>query len=300
MKKILMPTDFSPNAKKAMDCAVQIARQAKAEIILLHACELIDATFKDHQTVYKEHDQSIIDQANENLVLLKNSIADTEKLCIKIQLYKGSVTESILHASEKYSVDIIIMGTMGESGLKEKLIGGKAISIITNTHVPVMLVHLLSEWAFPKQILLATSCFNEKPELTNPIFQLGKLFNATIHVAIFTDLNESENQDYYKHERNICQYRKKLETCYKNISIITTLLPGGNFQDAMDSYILKNNINIVGVINQKQTFTEGIFGGSAAEKMYYNAKVPLIVIPKHKSSFFKTNNNANKYSNEWI
>ncbi|WP_147205682.1 universal stress protein [Segetibacter aerophilus] len=32
MKKILVPTDFSPNANKAIDLAVQIAKLAKAEI----------------------------------------------------------------------------------------------------------------------------------------------------------------------------------------------------------------------------------------------------------------------------
>ena len=300
MKKILVPSDFSLNAAKALNFAVHIAKQTKAEIILIHACNLIDSAFKDNQYFYKEHNQTIIGKAKKNLTLLKNIIEKTQNLSVNIKLYRGPVTESILYASEKYRADIIVMGTMGESGFKEKLFGCKATTVIANTNVPVMLVHLLSKWTFPKQILLAVNSFNEQPELMNPVFQLAKLFDATIHVAIFTDSGVSGNQDYYKQERNICQFIKKLKTCYKNNSIITTLLSGENFQDAVDSYIVKHNINIVGVINQKQTFTESIFIGNVAEKMYYNAKIPLLVIPKHKSSFYKTSNNANKYSTEWI
>ena len=217
MKKILVPSDFSLNAAKALDFAVHIAKQTKAEIILIHACDLIDSAFKDNQNFYKEHNQTIIGKAKENLAILKNTIEKTENISVNIKLYRGPVTESILYASEKHRADIIIMGTMGESGFKEKLFGCKATTVIANTNVPVMLVHLLSEWTFPKQILLAVNCFNEQPELMYPVFQLAKLFNATIHVAIFNDSDVSGNQDYYKQERNICQYRKKWKPAIKII-----------------------------------------------------------------------------------
>ena len=115
MKIILVPTDFSPNADKALDFAVQIARQANAEIILIHACDLIDTTFKDNQNMYKEHNQTIIDKANEQLSLLKKSIEDTEKLFVNIKLYKGTVTDSILQSSEEHPADLIIMGVTSPS-----------------------------------------------------------------------------------------------------------------------------------------------------------------------------------------
>ena len=53
MKKILVPTDFSPNANKALDFAVQIAKQAQAEIILVHACNLVNTILKDNLNIKK-------------------------------------------------------------------------------------------------------------------------------------------------------------------------------------------------------------------------------------------------------
>ena len=120
MKNILVPTDFSLNADKALDFAVQIANQAKAEIHLIHACDLIDTIFKDNQTMYKEYNQTICDKANENLSILKKSIEDTENISVHIKLYKGNITDAILQAADEHHADLIIMGTLGEAGLKEK------------------------------------------------------------------------------------------------------------------------------------------------------------------------------------
>ena len=55
MKTILVPTDFSPNANKASDFAVQIAKPASAKIIVVHACDLPDLTFQDHIKMKEEH-----------------------------------------------------------------------------------------------------------------------------------------------------------------------------------------------------------------------------------------------------
>ena len=39
MQKILVPTDFSDNADYALETACQIAKRAKAQVILMHVIE---------------------------------------------------------------------------------------------------------------------------------------------------------------------------------------------------------------------------------------------------------------------
>jgi nucleotide-binding universal stress UspA family protein len=41
MKKIIVAIDFSPNSKKTIRFAIQLASQAKAEIVFLHVVEII-------------------------------------------------------------------------------------------------------------------------------------------------------------------------------------------------------------------------------------------------------------------
>ena len=279
MQKIIVPTDFSSNAKKAMDFAVQIARQAKAEIIVIHACELIDSTFKDHQTVYKEHNQTIIDKANEQLSLLKKNIEDTEKLSVNIKLYKGTVTDTILQAAEEHHAALVIMGSLGEAGLLEKIFGSKTAQIIGETNVPVIAVPSLYEWKVPEKILLVVNNFEEQPDIINPAFELAGLFNAKVHIAIFTDVDSAEAIDYLKNKRSITTYEEKLKTRYKNISINSVHLDGHRFQETIEEYIHEQRIDMVAMVTHKRTFLQSIFNGSITKKMSYHTQIPLLAIP---------------------
>ena len=279
MKKILVPTDFSPNANKALDFAVQIARQAKAEIYLIHAGDLIDTNFKDNQTMYKEHNQTISDKANENLSLLKKSIEDTENLSVHIKLYKSTVTDAILQASEEHHADLIIMGTLGEAGLKEKIFGSITAGIIGKTNIPLMAVPLLSEWGTPKKILMMVNNSEEQPDMAMSVFELAELFNATVHVAIFTDVDSAEAIDYLKDKRGVDSYEEKLKIKYKNTDIKSVHLDGHRFQETIEEYILEQRMDIVAMLTHKRTFVESIFNRSMTKKMSCHTRIPLLAIP---------------------
>ena len=280
MKKILVPTDFSPNANKALDFAVHIARKAKAETILLHASfDLIDTAFKDNHAIYKEYNQNITDKANRELLSLKKSIEDTEKVLVNTLLYKGTVTDTIMQASKEYHPDLIIMGTLGEAGLKEKIFGSKTARIIGKTHVPVMAVPLFSEWDMPGKILLTVNNFKENPDIIKPVIQLAELFNATVHIAIFTDSDTSDTFDYLQNERNITAYEEKLKARFKNIDIQSVHLNGHKFEESIEEYILDQGIQIVAMVTYKRTFMESIFYQSKTKKMSYHTRIPLLAIP---------------------
>ena len=146
MKKILVPTDFSANANKALDFAVQIAKEAKAEILLIHTCELLDTTLKDHLAIKREHNRKIVDEAKESLSLLKRSVQDKEQVIINTKLYDGVVTDTILHAVEENNADFIIIGTRGHTPLSERIFGSTTSGILGKTNVPTMVISPLTEW----------------------------------------------------------------------------------------------------------------------------------------------------------
>ncbi|MEO5561935.1 MAG: universal stress protein [Chitinophagaceae bacterium] len=279
MKKILVPTDFSPNADKALNFAVQIAKQSGGEIYLIHACELIETIFKDNHAMYKEHNMSLSDKANEGLSLLKKSIEDTEKISVKIKTYNGRVTDTILQASEDLKVDLLIMGTLGESGLKEKILGSITAGIIAKTNVPLMAVPLMSEWDIPGKLLLSLNDFNSRPEVFKSVFELAGIFGATIFIGIFTDSDSADAIEYLKDERGIGAYEEKLKTLYKNSNIKHVHIDGHRFLETIEEYIQEQSINIVAMITHKRTFVESIFNRSMTRKMSYHTRIPLLVIP---------------------
>ncbi len=279
MKKIVVPTDFSPNADKALNFAVQIAKQAKAEIYLIHACDMFDTVFKDNQTKYNEHNQTISDKATESLSILKKSIEDTEKLSVHIKLYNGKITDSILQASDEHHADLIIMGTLGEAGVKEKIVGSISAWVIGKTTIPVMAVPLMSEWEIPTSFLLAINNFDTQPEIFKLVFELAELFNAVVHIGIFTDADKADAIEYLKDERGVVAYEEKLSTMYKNSTIKHVHIDGHTFQETIEKYILEQGIDFVAMLTHKRTLIESIFNKSMTKKMSYHTRIPLLVVP---------------------
>ena len=120
MQKILVPTDFSDNATKAINYAVAIAEKANAEIILLNVTTLLDSTFSSRKALIKEYNNIRVEGIREQLKELQQSIAaNNAKVKLTTKLYEGEVQDSILQCATDENADLIIMGTQGASGLKK-------------------------------------------------------------------------------------------------------------------------------------------------------------------------------------
>jgi len=85
MKKILVPTDFSDYAGKALQYAVQVAKKMDAEIVLLHVFDLLKYPFADKKNLVKEYNETKMVELNAALQRLREGIEDKE-IKIKIQL----------------------------------------------------------------------------------------------------------------------------------------------------------------------------------------------------------------------
>jgi nucleotide-binding universal stress UspA family protein len=292
MTKILVPTDFSPSANKALNFAVQIAKQAKAQIILFHACpELfvtnttIDPTLYPTNmmidaTLYPDYNQTTVERAKEQLSLLKKSIEDTEGVSVETQVYQGAVENTIVQASEDLDADLVVMGTLGDTGLKEKIFGSVTAGVIGKTNTPVLTVPLLSEWNPPRKILLAVNDFSQRTEVVNSVFDLAKMFNASVHIAFFTELY-SENEDVTPEQmENILLYEEKLQTRHPDTVVRAFHLKGHLFQDTIEDYLEKQNFDIVAMVTHKRGFLESVFHSSMTKRMSYYSNVPLLAIPE--------------------
>lgn len=280
MKKILVPTDFSPNADKALNFAVQIAKHSKARIVLIHACDLLQETFKDNLALKKEYNRNIIKEANGKLVLLKKSIEETEKVPVAIKLHEGLITDTILHGAKVHNADMIVMGTLGNAAVKEKIFGSITAAVIGKSDLPVLAVPLLCEWLEPRNVLLAISNFKEGTEMVvKPVFELAALFNAHVQVTTFTDRDTAHAIDYLSNERGGSSYTRKLQTWFKKAIIEFVHLEGYAFKKTIEKHIDENKIDVVAMIIHKRSFVKSIFYRSMTKKMSYHTKIPLLVLP---------------------
>ena len=294
MKKILVPTDFSANANKALDFAVQIAKQAKAEIVLVHACNLVNTTFKDHLTIKREHNEAVLDNANKSLALLKTSIEEAEKISVTVKIYEGNVTDSILLASEETASDFIVIGTRGETDITERVFGSTTSNLLSKTKVPLMVVSPLSEWEMsanplmettgeaakfaPDAMLFATNHFEKNMELLNPIVDVAKLFSSTIHVAVFVDTDFADAFDYVYNIKELNHYIEFLQKTFPDVVFKGEFLEGEDFESTVEKYTDKNGVDIIAMITYPKTFWDRLLKKKVTKEMAFHSKIPVMAV----------------------
>ncbi len=281
MKKILVPTDFSACANNAIDFAVQSAKILRAEIVLLHAYDLVGDIYTDYMGVNKEFNQSVRDDMEKQLEQVRKSIEEAEEVVVATRIFKGTVKEAVVQTAIAVNADLIVMGTLGASGFKEKILGSKTASIIGSTGIPVMAIPYEYEWKKPEIFLIATNHFEKEPAILNYIFELADLYMAQVQVAVFTDQDDDKAATYMEHIRKTPQYEKLLKQQYKEETLSATHLYGKEFEETLQKHIKEKGIDILVMITyqKEESIWRRMFNPSKTKKMSYHISIPLLAIP---------------------
>ena len=279
MKKILVPTDFSNNATKAVDYAVAIAEKAGAEIILLNALAVVDTTFSSRKAVFEEYNNALAADMREQLKDLQQTVEKKSSVRITTKFFKGGIADSILKCAVDENVNLIVMGTRGASGIERMLWGSTTAGIIGNTTIPVLAIPKGAEWKGLKNILFATRNFEADDKTLIPILNLAQLEAALVHIAVFTDTDDKDLGDYLEHGKLLNAYQKTLPGRYKDVKFKTEHLKGKEFEDTIEQYIKGYNIDMLVMTTHKRSFWDSMFNRSMTKSMAYHINIPMLALP---------------------
>ena len=276
--KILVPTDFSKNAQKGIEFAIQLAKKSGSEIILLHAHEVIKTDSARRLLLFEEYNLSIAKKLRDELnAQRRKSISRNPDVRVSVEFFSGEVKSSIVEASETFGVDLIVMGTQGASGLKNFFMGSITAKVIARATVPVLAIPRLYTFKEPKRILLATNNFETHPTILDPVWKSVELFNAHLHVIVFTGQDSPGQKEL--HEKGLDDYHQFLQRINKNATITSEHLEGNEFENTVQQYIDQHEIDMLMMITYKRNFLENMFHRSATKSMAYRTRVPLLAIP---------------------
>lgn len=143
-RKILVPTDFSEDSVLAFRTALSIAATYQARIFLLH---VISNTLQRSLSDYCL-DQNIVERVmNESIVFSNEKLKETIGRCqnngkVKIipDVCKGQPYEEILNVASERKIDLIVIASHGETGLKKYFIGSITEKVMKEAKCPVLLI----------------------------------------------------------------------------------------------------------------------------------------------------------------
>jgi len=158
-KHILVCTDFSPAAHRALEYAFEEARLHQARLTLLHVVQHHPATevyyvrdapqggigygefgeklptFPTHPPVTVRHDYY-----EEALVQLRDLVPASYTGAWEAQVTTGDPADGIVRMAEELAVDLIVMATHGRTGLPHLLLGSVAEKVVRHAPCPVLTV----------------------------------------------------------------------------------------------------------------------------------------------------------------
>ena len=185
MKKILVPTDFSPCAENAVAVALEIAKKANSEIVFQHLFD--DKSGSLHtlksEAAKKEHTNQDVELgiAKAGLDALVNR-AQNLGVTARPLLVMNRGTDKIENYIEPLQIGLVVMGSHGVTGMREIVIGSQTQRVVRHSSAPVLVVKHKPDPLVFNNVLFA-STFEENP---GPIFdklvQFVNLWSGTIHL----------------------------------------------------------------------------------------------------------------------
>jgi nucleotide-binding universal stress UspA family protein len=142
-KTVLFATDFSESSDHAFKYAYTVAKRFDAKLLVLHVInELVDLRgfYVPHISIDKLEDE-MAESANK---MMDKFIATHAQDYGQIEsiVAPGIPYDEILKKAEEESVDLVVLGTHGRTGLDHVLFGSTAEKVVRKSTIPVMTIRV--------------------------------------------------------------------------------------------------------------------------------------------------------------
>ena len=136
---VLIATDFSCYSNQALDIALKLAKEHRAEAYIVLVVPSDEFMLAGPEAYVAARDAARRDLENLK-VELNNSGSYIEGSDYHLYLLEGDVATSILNFAQQKRIDLIVMGTHGRSGLGKALRGSVAERVFRGSSIPVMTI----------------------------------------------------------------------------------------------------------------------------------------------------------------
>lgn len=265
--RYLVPCDFTPITRTALDHALMFAKPTNAQIELLH---IID----------KEADRIEAEQKFEELL---NSVSSDERKSIITKIVIGDIFEDIGKEAEEGNANLLIMGTHGAKGL-QKLFGSHAIKVITSSNTPFIVTQSKGPEEDIKRIAFPVNLARESVQILRFAKDLAKRFDAQIDL-----LGDYESDEWLAKKINInvkiVQNELKREGIKHNVHILKSK---GSYYNEVIDYCAKYRADMIAITH----FSDSIFpqfDKFTQEIITNKLEIPVLIVNARHISNITTN-----------
>lgn len=287
IKKILVPVDYSDCSRSACRYAVKIACKLGAEVRLFHtyyspAFDLIElAGAVQTQSQLREEVTVNLEETEKNSM---NSFVDSLKeyvagcgmksVSFGADIAPGVPEDEIIHYSNEYKPDLVIMGTKGKGTGMGSIIGSVTAAVINRIAFPVLAIPEKYTFIGEENVknLLYVTDFDESDFATlKSLISLTEQLDLSIQCVHIGD--DPKSWDKVKMEGLMAYFRE----AYEKNNVTYSFISQKNLLNDIDELVREKNINIISLTARRQSIVDKLFKPNITKKLFYHTGIPLLV-----------------------
>lgn len=280
MKNILLPTDFSKNSWKALEYALHLFENEACNFYLLNAFQAVYFTTdslmvpEPGEPAYDMAHQSSMDGL-EKLVDGLSEIQENPNHHFKIVSSYNTVAEAVVNAVEKYSIQLIVMGTKGSGDPENRIFGSNAVHVTDIVeNCPIIIIPANAEFIsdIKKEVVLATN-FKSSYSLPaiNYLAEVTKRFNASLRVL---NIQQEENLSEFQ-ENN----KESLQELLKDVPHSFHTLTNISVAKGIISFLESRGSHLLILNHKKPGFFKQFFNKPLLKSLNKKPNIPILILP---------------------
>ncbi len=299
LRRILLPTDFSPAANAVLPAAVQWCERFRAELHLVHVCAvdyyspslMVSPVVIPDSQIKKEARSHLQELAREHENRLHH---------VRIHVTQGRPYEEICRLARELEVDLIMTATRGRTGLKHLTLGSTAERVLRHAPCPVLALHPPPDSGrlrapVLRKILVPIDFSTAAAHGLSYARALATQFDARLILLHSVDLHYySTNPDFVlldlppllaAAEKASDEQLRELvdQTDWKGLKVESTL-ERGHVGEQVCRRADELGVDLIVTSTHGRTGLKRVLLGSTAEYIVRHAACPVLVVPSHARS----------------
>jgi len=287
LRRIIIPVDMSPASENAMVYGCKMARLFQASVEVVYS---MDSIFEGSVPSPSGVLASYRNTMQEELDDFVRQVVDREKLQgsdtgegktdtveqgstisgIRTRIAFGFAEEVLIDMSKH--ADLIVMGTLGKSGIARKLFGSVSIAVSKNAHCPVLLVPPQAQYRGFTDILYA-SHFDSLDALTiKQTVAFARRFNSQLH---FVQVGQAG-------EKGSDLEKKLFEINYvyadPDMPFLYNRIVGDDLVESLHHYAFQHRVGLFVFVTHQRAFWENLLHRSMTKEMLLHTGIPVLII----------------------
>lgn len=273
MKKILFATDFSNNAERAFEYALNLARNHGSVITILHVFYIPISLDFPHTVDPLEMQKQIIKDSEKKMshLLQKHTGSDEIMSFDFLVLENESIVKGILEGIEKSGSEILVVGNKGGSKVKEILVGSTTKALLDQSPVPVLAVPESIRHFELKKVLFASDFQRGDLRALNLCIKLLAPFDPEVHIVHVNHSFEVGNQELIQY------FKSQVNDLIHYPSLKFEILYSDNIAQSLIHFIDQNSIDLLVMLEKSRNgIWDFLFHPDLVKKMELQSPIPLL------------------------